>query len=130
MPERRESELRLFRDFHATRDPRARDVLVEHFMPLARSLARRYHRGTEPLDDLEQVAYLALVKAVDAFDLSRGTAFSSYRGELTPAEIGRQLGYSQMHVSRLLRNAVEQMTTAADAQRVGSFRARALSALL
>ena len=39
-----------------------------------------------------------------------------YRGELTQAEIGRLLGSSQMHVSRLLRQAVEQLTAAADAQ--------------
>ena len=47
-------------------------------MPLARSLARRYRRGPEPLEDLEQVASLALLRAVDGFDPSRGLAFSSY----------------------------------------------------
>jgi RNA polymerase sigma-B factor len=47
-------------------------------MPLAGNLARRYCRSSEPLEDLQQVACLALVKAVDAFDVERGTAFSSY----------------------------------------------------
>ena len=47
-------------------------------MPLARSLARRYRRGPEPLEDLEQVASLALLRAVEGFDPSRGLAFSSY----------------------------------------------------
>ena len=47
-------------------------------MPLARSLARRYRRGPEPLEDLEQVASLALLKAVEGFDPSRDLAFSSY----------------------------------------------------
>ena len=32
-----------------------------------------------------------------------------YQDELTQAEIGRRLGYSQMHVSRLLRQAVERL---------------------
>ena len=78
MPARREEELRLLRAYHSTGDPRAREAAVERFLPLARSLARRYGGGSEPLEDLEQVACLALVRAVDGFDPARGTAFASY----------------------------------------------------
>ncbi len=68
----------LIREYQATRDPRLREQLVTRYLPLARSLARRFASGGEPLEDLEQVAALALVKAVDGFDAERGTAFSSY----------------------------------------------------
>lgn len=68
----------VLQDHHRTGDPRAREAAIERYIPLARSLARRYRRGSEPLEDLEQVACLALIKAVDAFDPSRSTAFSSY----------------------------------------------------
>jgi RNA polymerase sigma-B factor len=51
---------------------------VEAGLPLARSLASRYRGRGEPLEDLFQVAALALVKAVDGYDPDLGAAFTSY----------------------------------------------------
>jgi RNA polymerase sigma-B factor len=59
-------------------DQQARAELVRRFLPLARQLARRYQRAGEPLDDLNQVASLGLIKAIDRFDPGRETAFSSF----------------------------------------------------
>jgi RNA polymerase sigma-B factor len=75
--------------YHRTRDRRDRDAIVERFMPLARRLAGRYNRRPDSLDDLTQVAALALVKAVDRFDPSRGVAFSSYAVPTIVGEIKR-----------------------------------------
>jgi RNA polymerase sigma-B factor len=51
---------------------------IEAGLPLARSLAARYRGRGEPVDDLCQVAALALVKAVDGYDPARQVAFTSY----------------------------------------------------
>jgi RNA polymerase sigma-B factor len=59
-------------------DAEARAELVVRFLPLARSLARRYERSSEPLEDLLQVASIGLIKAIDRFDLDRGLAFASF----------------------------------------------------
>jgi RNA polymerase sigma-B factor len=69
----------LFERWQSDHDPRARECLVERYMPLARKLAARY-RGLarEPFDDLLQVSSLGLLKALDRFDPDRGTAFSSF----------------------------------------------------
>jgi RNA polymerase sigma-B factor len=75
---RAREDRRLLERYHHEGDQAAREALVERFLPLARQLARRYQRGSEPLDDLIQVASLGLLKAIDRFEPDRPTAFSSF----------------------------------------------------
>jgi RNA polymerase sigma-B factor len=74
---RHDDEHALFERFARDRDQAARDVLVERYLPLARKLAATFRHG-EDSEDLEQVAAIGLVKAVDRFELERGLAFSTY----------------------------------------------------
>jgi RNA polymerase sigma-B factor len=86
VPERRRShgpaqsghEAELMRRYRASGDLDARAELTERFMPLARGLALRYRYTQEPVEDLTQVAYLGLLKAIDRFDAGRGIRFASY----------------------------------------------------
>jgi RNA polymerase sigma-B factor len=81
-------EERAFRLAHAG-DARAVDALAERFMPLARSVASRYARSGEPLDDLVQVAAVGLLKAIKRFDPERGLAFSSFAVPTMTGELRR-----------------------------------------
>jgi RNA polymerase sigma-B factor len=69
---------RLFERWQQDRDEGAREALVQRFMPLARNLARRYDRSSEPFEDLLQVASVGLLKALNRFDPDRGCSFPSF----------------------------------------------------
>jgi RNA polymerase sigma-B factor len=58
-------------------------------LPLARSVARRYAGKGEPLDDLEQVASLGLIKAIDRFDLGREVRFATFAVPTIAGELKR-----------------------------------------
>jgi len=68
----------LFQEFKRTRDPELRTRLVEGHLNIAYAAARRFIGRGEDLEDLKQVALLALVQAVDRFDPSFGVTFSSF----------------------------------------------------
>ena len=68
----------LLRRYHESGDLDAREELVVRLMPLARQLASRYRHSGEPLEDLNQVACVGLLKAIDRYDPDRGTGFTRY----------------------------------------------------
>lgn len=107
---------RLLMRFHESRDPKAREVLVERFLPLARQLARRYQRTNEPLDDLVQVASVGLVKAIDRFDPERGTAFSTFAVPTILGELKRYFRDSgwAVHVPRGMQERAMKLDEAVE----------------
>jgi RNA polymerase sigma-B factor len=75
--------------WHEDGDRAAREELAERMLPLARSLARRYAGKGEPLEDLEQVASLGLLKAIDRFDVSREVRFATFAVPTIAGELKR-----------------------------------------
>jgi RNA polymerase sigma-B factor len=82
-----------------------RQRAIEHSLPLAERLARRFHGMGEPPADLRQVAALGLMKAIDGFDPEYGTDFGGYA---TPTIVGELKRYFRdkgwgVHVPRRLQ---------------------------
>jgi RNA polymerase sigma-B factor len=97
-------------------DREAREALIRQFMPLARDLARRYAYTGESLEDLVQVAYLGLVKAVDRFEPDRGVRFTSFAVPTILGELKRHLrdrGWA-VHLPRGLQESVLALNRATE----------------
>jgi RNA polymerase sigma-B factor len=106
----------LFHRYQSDGDLAARRQLIERYLPLARSLARRYDGRGESFDDLVQVASLGLVKAIDRFDAERGLSFSSYAVPTMLGELRRYFrdtGWA-LHVPRALQERVLEVNAAVE----------------
>lgn len=78
-----------FQDYRRQGLVEQRNALVEEFLPLARGFARRFARRGVPLEDLEQVAQLALIGAVERFDPEVGVRFVTFAGRTVEGELKR-----------------------------------------
>jgi RNA polymerase sigma-B factor len=106
----------LFQRWREQGDLRARETLIEQYLPLAHRLARRYAMSGEPLDDLVQIASLGLVKAVERFDPARGFAFTTFAVPTIVGELKRYFRDASwaLYVDR---GAKERARQTAEAQR-------------
>lgn len=106
----------LFLRYQRHGDMSAREELTRRFLPLARRLAHRYARASEPLDDLVQVASLGLVKAIDRFEPERGLEFPSYAVPTILGELKRHFRDSgwALHVPRGLQERVLKLNQAVE----------------
>jgi RNA polymerase sigma-B factor len=109
----------LLRRYHEDGDLQAREQLIEQYMSLVRSLARRYSYRGEQLDDLVQIGAIGLIKAIDRFDLDRGVELTTYATPNIIGEIKRHFrdkgwsvrvprGLQELNVQ--LSRLVEQLT--------------------
>ena len=109
----------LLRKYHEEGDLHAREQLIEQYMSLVRSLARRYSYRGEQLEDLVQIGAIGLIKAIDRFDIERGVELTTYATPNIIGEIKRHFrdkgwavrvprGLQELNVQ--LSRIVEQLT--------------------
>jgi RNA polymerase sigma-B factor len=94
-------------------------VLVDRYERLVRSCVRQYRGSPEPIEDLMQVGYVGLLKAINNYDPEVGDSLSAYASPCVSGEIKRHFRDKrwQIHVRRQaqelllqLRKATELMT--------------------
>ena len=81
----------LLAEYAQTRDRDVLAQLVEGYLPLCRSIARRFRGQGVEQEDLEQVAALALMKALDRFEPERGFKFSTFAMPTIAGEVRNYL---------------------------------------
>lgn len=111
----------LFEEYRRTGRRSVRNRIVEEHMGLAIHIARGFEQRSRRDRDIEQVAMLALVKAVDRFDPSMGVPFTAFAGRTIEGEIKRYFrdstwavkvprGAKELNVA--VRRAVDQLSVA------------------
>lgn len=112
----KEKTRELFRRFKEEGDMDAREKLVMSHLNLVRFIANKFKNRGEPIDDLIQVGYLGLLKAIDRFDLSRGLEFTTFATPTIMGEIKRHFrdkGWS-VRVPRRLQELSAKVNQATD----------------
>ena len=95
----------IWKTFKRTRDENLRNTLIEHHMPLVRTIAERVLQTLPKsieLDDLSSAGTFGLMDAINGFDLSRGIKFKTYCTTRIRGSILDELR-SQDWVPRLVR---------------------------
>lgn len=112
----KEKTRELFRRFKEEGDMDAREKLVMSHLNLVRFIANKFKNRGEPIDDLVQVGYLGLLKAIDRFDPSRGLEFTTFATPTIMGEIKRHFrdkGWS-VRVPRRLQELSAKVNQATD----------------
>ncbi|MCA8976741.1 MAG: FliA/WhiG family RNA polymerase sigma factor [Planctomycetes bacterium] len=95
----------IWKTFKRTRDENLRNTLIEHHMPLVRTIAERVLQTLPKsidVDDLSSAGTFGLMDAINGFDLSRGIKFKTYCTTRIRGSILDELR-SQDWVPRLVR---------------------------
>jgi RNA polymerase sigma-B factor len=90
------------------------ELLVGRYDGLVRSCVRRYLRGPEPAEDLMQVGYVGLVKAINNFDPAVGRSLGAYAQSCITGEIKRHFRDKrwQIHVTRSVKELAMEVRAA------------------
>lgn len=87
LPEKKKDCIELFKKFRENNDPLIREQLISENLDIVYPIAKKFWDSGESFEDIIQVGYIGLIKAVDNFDPERGVKFSTYATHSIMGEI-------------------------------------------
>lgn len=82
---------------HDAERDRLCEILVDRYSGLVRSCVRRYHDSHEPVEDLMQIGYVGLLKAINNFDAAFGNGLHAYAEPYVTGEIRQHFRDKRWH---------------------------------
>ncbi|NGQ96053.1 RNA polymerase sigma factor SigB [Brevibacillus sp. SYP-B805] len=112
----REEAARMIAAYRQAPTEELQNALVLHFRPLVESIAARFARGQEPLEDLIQVGMIGLLGALRRYDTSFGRTFESFAIPTIVGEIKRHIRDKtwSVHVPRRIKELSPKIKKAVD----------------
>ena len=106
----------LLADYARTRDRDVMATLVEGYLPLCKAIAWKFRGQGVETEDLEQVAAIALMKAIERFEPERGFKFTTFAMPTIAGEVRNHIRDkgSAVHVNRNTRSRIYQLRKVTD----------------
>jgi len=89
------------------------EVLVKRYARLVQACVRPYRQSPEPVEDLMQVGYVGLLKAINNFNPDIGDSLAAYAAPCVSGEVKRHFRDKrwQVHVRRSIQELLLEMRT-------------------
>ncbi|CEI73669.1 RNA polymerase sporulation sigma factor SigK [Romboutsia hominis] len=82
-----EEEVIYLTKFKKDKDEHAKEVLIERNMRLVAHIAKKYNNANEEQDDLISIGTIGLIKAIETYNVDKGTRLATYASKCIENEI-------------------------------------------
>ncbi len=82
-----EEEVNYLTKFKEENDESAKEILIERNMRLVAHIAKKYNNSSEDQDDLISIGTIGLIKAIETYNVDKGTKLATYASKCIENEI-------------------------------------------
>ncbi len=82
-----EEELKYLTKFKEDKDEYAKEVLIKRNMRLVAHIAKKYSNSSDDQDDLISIGTIGLIKAIETYNIEKGTRLATYASKCIENEI-------------------------------------------